>query len=583
MDKTESLHAITRRLTAATNARRHGTVLVEASALLDELMRSPEEVVSEWLIGLRGQSGSVHALCEAERALQLEPGPVGKNSLGDFLQAWANEDVLDWSVYADEDAAAYTEDRAPERRRPHVFRVYSPKAPAESGGMLQLRVRLHPLASADSMLWSERDLADSDPVALAVALSGIWAVIEYVIAPRPVLLKGGPLDRYHPERFITHHPGARALAPLGRALANEKVRGLTMDDYNRIQSAMVADAQAKLTDLPLDTRRALPPLGSAPLAQAGSLASHLVMWMAAGRQIYDLPPALVERFRQTDVDDVPLALLKFPYDGLYLYWGPQPDLELEPGWLVDGAYVMTGVPGVLQLVVTTAPADPAGGTWWPVKGEPYYFQAFEQDTLAMDVGTAVDTVLAKELAELRDRAARPAMELDTMLHEMVANGDVDPAQAPMHVEDVSARTASQEIDRLSRRHAIYVASLKLVVNGLCYLTAYPDDSAAEYPAGAPEPLVKAATSTDFKTAKSARGRLAELGYLPVHLCGKELLSHPLPHDAGDRHVRMHWRRGHWRRQVYGEGRALRKLIWVMPMVVGASDDAELLGHLYLVS
>jgi hypothetical protein len=583
MNHVDDLRAITRRLTIASNAGRHGTVFQEAKALVEALMRSPEDEVSAWLMSLHGQPGNVHSLCDAERALLRESGPGCTTSLGEFLEAWANEDVLDWSVYADEAAAAHTEKHAPDRRRPHVFRVYFPPSPSEGGGIVQLRVRIHPSAQAESMLWAERELANSDPVALAVALAGLDNVIEYVRSPRPALFKTGPLDRYHPERFITHHPSARALAPLARGLGTQKIKGLTMDDLNSVQSAMVADSQVKLFELPLEARLELPALGSAPIAQAASLACHMVMWKAAGRQIYDLPPALVERFRETDVDDVPLAMLKFPYDGFYLYWGPQPDMELEPGWLVDGAYVMTGVPGVLQLVVTAAPADPAAGTWWPVIGEPYYFQAFEQDTLAMDVGSAVDIVLAKELAELRARASKPAMDIDPMLHEMVANGEVDPSQVPLHIHDVSARTASQEMDRLLRRHEIYRASLTLVVNGLCYLTAYPDDSAAEYPAGAPESMVQAATSTDFKTAKSARGRLSELGYLPVHLCGQQLLRHPLPHPAGDRHVRAHWRRGHWRRQVYGEGRALRKLIWVMPIVVGASDDAEPLGHLYLVS
>jgi len=32
--------------------------------------------------------------------------------------------IRNWSVYADEAAAAHTEKHAPDRRRPHVFRVY---------------------------------------------------------------------------------------------------------------------------------------------------------------------------------------------------------------------------------------------------------------------------------------------------------------------------------------------------------------------------------------------------------------------------------------------------------------------------
>jgi hypothetical protein len=34
--------------------------------------------------------------------------------------------------------------------------------------------------------------------------------------------------------------------------------------------------------------------------------------------------------------------------------------------------------------------------------------------------------------------------------------------------------------------------------------------------------------------------------------------------------RMHWRNGHWRRQPYGEGATLRKLIWIEPVLVNAN-------------
>ncbi len=35
--------------------------------------------------------------------------------------------------------------------------------------------------------------------------------------------------------------------------------------------------------------------------------------------------------------------------------------------------------------------------------------------------------------------------------------------------------------------------------------------------------------------------------------------------------RFHWRRGHWRNQAHGEGRALRKFIWLEPMAIGAPE------------
>src|SRR5271157_5756644 len=39
--------------------------------------------------------------------------------------------------------------------------------------------------------------------------------------------------------------------------------------------------------------------------------------------------------------------------------------------------------------------------------------------------------------------------------------------------------------------------------------------------------------------------------------------------------RMHWRRGHWRAQLYGERHLLRKLIWIEPtLVTGQSADEQ---------
>lgn len=53
--------------------------------------------------------------------------------------------------------------------------------------------------------------------------------------------------------------------------------------------------------------------------------------------------------------------------------------------------------------------------------------------------------------------------------------------------------------------------------------------------------------------------------------------------SSGRRARPHWRRGHWRRQPFGEKRALRKLIWVMPVMVQHGGEGEADGHLYLVS
>lgn len=455
-------------------------------------------------------------------------------------------------------------------------------APQTNTHRLEIFVWLpHAPAGRHLMCWDHVILDGIDPVPAHLALTGAVDRLEFHLGERPPMDTPGPLDRYHPERFRSVH---RYLDQLGQAAA-EIGKPTSQGAFESAQQTLAGRAieayNRRLSELPHAVFDREPSTGSAPLNQAVSLAIHALMFRANGKQIFDLPPAMVERFRETDVDDVPMSMLKLPYPAFYLYWGPQPDLELEPGWHVDGAYVSGHLPDLMQVVVTSAPADPARTSWWPVYPEPYYFQAFKKEHLGKDVGTAVDEVLADALKELRRKAENGMgsafTEAVTILKQERGANNLP------EIVDVGRTTGAAALDAVERRHGTYLQALRLVVNGLCYLTAYPDDSAATYPSTAPQELVKATVSTDFRTAKRARDRLAEAGYLPVHLCGKELEDALVAAGHGDRHVRAHWRRGHWRRQPHGEGRQLRKLIWVMPMIVGAHEDGEPLGHLYLVS
>lgn len=156
--------------------------------------------------------------------------------------------------------------------------------------------------------------------------------------------------------------------------------------------------------------------------------------------------------------------------------------------------------------------------------------------------------------------------------------------------DVSLGTKarlSAEKRALQDRVGVMRAALRLAINALCYLTAYPDDVRREWPDGTPDRLRLQATSGSEKERGRARSKLEALGYIPVHICGVGMTA---SESAGWRaplslHTN-HWRRGHWRQQAYGEKWSLRKLIWVMPVLVNAAqpggEDGPP-GHMYLVS
>lgn len=148
-----------------------------------------------------------------------------------------------------------------------------------------------------------------------------------------------------------------------------------------------------------------------------------------------------------------------------------------------------------------------------------------------------------------------------------------------------SQNAAVRAQETKRRFPVFRDAMRLVVNGICYLTAYPDDSDPPWPAEAPAALREKATSGTKKEAKRAKSKLEALGFTPVHLAGAHFRRTLVGvFETTDRTVHRHFRRGHWKRQAYGVGLALRKLQWRMPVIVNRdrpSDDTPP-GHLYLV-
>jgi hypothetical protein len=124
--------------------------------------------------------------------------------------------------------------------------------------------------------------------------------------------------------------------------------------------------------------------------------------------------------------------------------------------------------------------------------------------------------------------------------------------------------------------------LKLIINGLCYLTAYPEDIETGWPEGTPPALLeKIDRAAKPKDVQRAMSKLTSKGYIKVHFCGKSL-SKRTDVPTGQE-VASHWRRGHWRNQPHGHRLTSRKLIWIMPVLVRKDRQSpEGPGRVYLV-
>jgi len=153
----------------------------------------------------------------------------------------------------------------------------------------------------------------------------------------------------------------------------------------------------------------------------------------------------------------------------------------------------------------------------------------------------------------------------------------------------------EPVSRAQRRQlfesqrAAFDKALRVIVNSMCFLSAYHHDAISSWE-DAPADLVAKAEAPETSrrvhmATEAAKQRLDELGFVKIRICGvktAELLDQArtaIPGD-GSSSVRPHWRRGHWRRQKHGERLTLIRLMWIRPVLVNANLGKPATGHIY---
>lgn len=516
------------------------------------------------------------------------------DEVADVLDDYVAQELQDWFEECEAEIAEHFAHRARSAQRrfdaddaPESIVLFRPAAVAPGRSAKALIGDFH-FAYANSfegrVLWDRRVFDIDYP---AVSMLAMASLVSQLTFDEHVLPKWqpGPLFRYHPERFRQTRSGyLRGINSFRSKRQPPRTDDELLERLNQEVGFISQEINALSARFPLKGRQG---------QKAPPLDAEIDMFMlfdqfdAAGRQIFDLPPLLVEMFRNTDIENVPLDMLHSPYQSYFLHFGPQTDLELD-GWPVDGAYV-THIPeqGLLQIQLVSRPTEDSAIRQWHSKAEPSFAFSFDQSTATMDVGMALDTVFAARLAESARQVAVGNIETGAHIEEasraLSAEGfDL----SGFHVQPKVSEGAAERTEIDKRRFPIFREALRLVINSICYLTAYPEDNGPQWPDDTPASLREKATTGSDKEVKRAKSKLESLGFKAVHLCGQHFRRTAVgDYESTDRTVKRGWRRGHWLRQAYGERHSLRKLQWRMPTIVNRNrppTDEPLDGHIYMV-
>ncbi len=363
------------------------------------------------------------------------------------------------------------------------------------------------------------------------------------------------MQHYHPERYRKGRPVIRQLE---KQMPNMGFELVTREVFEHVQEVLSLQYNEDISLVPRDDR----PESTHVLMSDFSMAMHYLAFVGAGRNIFHFGEGLTQAFRRTDVADFAIGEIVLPYPTVYLSFGVQADLEpFGDGAKIDGAYITDNSGHSIQILLTTR-GQPSDKPWFN-RWEKYYYLSLSKADLSLSVEEASEAALKGEIKQSLDGVAK---------HEAKA--------AEMGIVSRAHQTAIDRVDEYQRAFPVFMESMKLVINGLAYLTHYRDDIEKRWVDGTPPSMIeKISRATTYKAKQRATSKLLSMGYNIVNLCGMEFEKTSEAHGVGSE-MSAHWRRGHWRIQPHGPGRTLRKRVWIMPVLV--RSDLELkAGHIYL--
>jgi hypothetical protein len=382
------------------------------------------------------------------------------------------------------------------------------------------------------------------------------------------------LLKYHPNRYVHSRGFFRPLFNLYRQSAYPDGVPPASASIKIGNKLILEHWNPELDKYPVEQR---PENLIGMLADEQDMFAHVARFTLCGRNIFHLSPTLTGLLQMTDVDDVLWGSIKLPYPAFYIWFGPQQEWRFGSGrYCADGAYVSAGVGGGgIQIFVTTIEpeTDYRNPPSFAIHRDFYYYIGFR-------FADAADTV-GKTLAR--------TVETDVDFQRDIQTPQVDPAITRLATErgakllqKSSEETAqAKKVEERIADLPVFRQVLRLLINGLCYLSSPSREVVRKYPQPVNDVLAEAASTAQAKREKQ---QLRKDGYTEIHFCGESLEREYSAGSTG-KELSPHWRRGHWRNQACGTARLEHHLMWIRPTLVrkDKQTDGDTVGHVYHVS
>jgi hypothetical protein len=288
--------------------------------------------------------------------------------------------------------------------------------------------------------------------------------------------------------------------------------------------------------------------------------------LAGGKIIFDVAKPLVTSLLITDVNAIPCSELTFPATRFYLHFGVDCGLSADQ-FEIEGAFVMKHED---RLVIDLVRAD---------FGKELFY-ALPSAEVGVGVSIDISDGTKPILRALEDSITSTLAQNAKTFEEIAA------LEAKLTEQYGEVIKVPSPVEQLDEHREILYRSLGLIVNTMFYLMAEPEDVLDGWGRDTPTFALETLTAAEKSGTKTTiENTLIKAGYTKVRFVGRRYAAssaaNAIPRESGTgKTLVTHVRRGHLRRQAYGEHLSQRKIIFVAPVVVNADKGELVHGRIY---
>lgn len=358
------------------------------------------------------------------------------------------------------------------------------------------------------------------------------------------------IDIIHPERYLSKRAYISNLLklcsdfdPNGKEailFANEKL----VQEYNR-----------SLSIIPIHERAEKIPSPTNIMNEEVSLFIGYLRFKNSGSNIFNISDKLMEMFENTEVGNIELEHIKFPYNRFYLSFSAQNDYNLSLNdsekSLIDGVYIEKMAHSI-SFRFTSLNSKKTSTNHWLLNREETFFLGLQFENEKTTVNEAIQ-------AEY-DRQKEDLSKFDDMAFE----GEIDGVKINMPDTDERKAVQKKRYKRMENGFNLFPRLAKIAFNALCFLASDHKQIQSQYSKNAPVKLIEKLGKTKNKEeVKKIKAEIKKVQYTKIILCDLRQEANKSNEQTG-KEIATHWRRGHWRKQPYGENNSQIKLIWIYP-------------------